>query len=88
MVGSGLSQKYPIPGTNFCLSFLAVMKHHDQKASWFSAYTSTLLLITKGSQDKTELKQGRDLEAGADAVAMEGCCLLACSAWLAQPAFL
>ena len=35
-----------------------------------------------------ELKQGRNLEAGADAEAMEGCCLLACSPLLAQPAFL
>jgi hypothetical protein len=27
-------------------------------------------------------------EAGADTVAMEGCSLLACFTWLAQPAFL
>ena len=32
--------------------------------------------------------QGRNLEAGAGAEAMEGCCLLACSSWLVQPAFL
>jgi hypothetical protein len=35
-----------------------------------------------------ELKQDRILEAGADAEAVKGCCLLACSSWLAQPAFL
>ena len=35
-----------------------------------------------------ELKQGRNPEAGADAEAMEGCCLLACSFLLTQPAFL
>jgi hypothetical protein len=35
-----------------------------------------------------ELKQCRNLEAGAAAEAMEGYCLLACSSWLAQPAFL
>jgi hypothetical protein len=35
-----------------------------------------------------ELKLGRNLEAGADAEAMEGCCLLACCSWLAQSAFL
>ena len=35
-----------------------------------------------------ELKQGRNLEAGADAEAMEGCCLLACFPWLAQLAFI
>ena len=34
------------------------------------------------------IKQGRILEAGADAEAMEWCCLLACYIWLAQPAFL
>jgi len=28
------------------------------------------------------------MEAGADAEAMEGCCLLACFPWLTQPAFL
>ena len=33
-----------------------------------------------------ELKQGRNLEAGADAEAIEECCLLAYSLWLAQPA--
>jgi hypothetical protein len=33
-----------------------------------------------------ELKQGRILEAVADAEAMEECCLLACSAWfLTEP---
>jgi hypothetical protein len=32
--------------------------------------------------------QSRNLGAGADAEAMEGCCSLACSPWLAQPAFL
>jgi hypothetical protein len=35
-----------------------------------------------------ELKLGRNLEAGDDAEAMEGCCVLDCSQWLAQPAFL
>jgi hypothetical protein len=34
------------------------------------------------------LKQARNLEAGADAEAIEGCCLLACSPWLAQSAFI
>jgi hypothetical protein len=35
-----------------------------------------------------ELKQGRNLEAGTDAEAMEGWCSLACSPWIAQLAFL
>jgi hypothetical protein len=34
-----------------------------------------------------ELTQDRNLEAGADAEAMEGCCLLACFSWLAQLAY-
>jgi hypothetical protein len=34
-----------------------------------------------------EFKQGRNLEAGADAEAMKGCCFLTCSIWLAQSAF-
>jgi hypothetical protein len=42
----------------------------------YSAYTSTLLFITKGGQ-----------EAGDDTEAMEGCSLLACFPWLAQLAF-
>jgi hypothetical protein len=52
----------------------------------YSAYTSTLLLlfITKGSQDWPQSGQ----EAEADAKAMEGCFLLACFPWLAQPALL
>ena len=35
-----------------------------------------------------EFKEAENLEAGADAEAMEECCLLACSPWLAHPAFL
>ena len=37
---------------------------------------------------RSENKQDRNLEAGADAEAMEDCCLLPCFPWLAQPAFL
>jgi hypothetical protein len=39
----------------------------------YSAYTSTLLFLTKGSQDWNS-----DQETGADAEAMEECYLLAC----------
>jgi len=35
-----------------------------------------------------ELKQGWNPEAGADAEAMEGCCRLGYSLWLAQPVLL
>jgi hypothetical protein len=50
----------------------------------YSAYTSTLLFITKEVRTGTQAGQ----EAGADAEAMEGCSLLACFPQLAQPAFL
>jgi hypothetical protein len=50
----------------------------------YSAYTSTLLFITKEVRTGTQTGQ----EAGADAEAMEGCSLLACFPWLAQPALL
>jgi hypothetical protein len=45
---------------------------------------STLLLITKGYRTETQAGQ----EAGAEAEAMEGCFLLACFPWLAQPSLL
>jgi hypothetical protein len=50
----------------------------------YSAYTSTLLLITKRKSGQ-ELKQVRKQEHEE---AMEGCSLLACLPWLAQPALL
>jgi hypothetical protein len=42
----------------------------------YSAYTSILLFVTKEVRAGTQAGQ----EAGADAEAMEGCSLLACSA--------
>jgi hypothetical protein len=45
----------------------------------YSAYISTLLLITKGSQDRNS-HNGRNLEAGLDAEAMEGTAY-----WIASP---
>jgi hypothetical protein len=50
----------------------------------YSAYTSILLFITKEVRTGTQAGQ----EAGADAEAIEGCSLLACLPWLAQPALL
>jgi hypothetical protein len=50
----------------------------------YSAHTSTLLFITKEVRTGTQAGQG----AGVDAEAMEGCFLLACFPWLAQPALL
>jgi hypothetical protein len=45
----------------------------------YSAYSSTLLFITKKVRTGTQAGQ----EAEADAEAMEGCYLLACFSWLA-----
>jgi hypothetical protein len=50
----------------------------------YSAYCSTSLFITKEVRTGTQADQ----EAGADAEAMEGCSLLDCFPWLAQPALL
>jgi hypothetical protein len=50
----------------------------------YLAYTSILLFITKEVRTGTQAGQ----EAGADAEVMEGCSLLVCFPWLAQPALL
>jgi hypothetical protein len=50
----------------------------------YLAYISILLFITKEVRTGTQAGQ----ESGADAEAMEGCSLLACFTWLAQPALL
>jgi hypothetical protein len=56
------------------------MKVEEEKT--YSTYTSILLFIMEGSQERNS-QRGRNLEVGADAEAMEGCCLLACFPWLA-----
>jgi hypothetical protein len=66
------------------------VKYHVQKANWgekhlFGLYFHIAIHQRKSGQ---ELEEGWILEAGADAEAMEGCRFLACSSWLAQPAFL
>jgi hypothetical protein len=59
-------------------------KKHIEEERVYSAYTSILLFITKKVRTGTQASQ----EARADAEAMEGCSLLACFPWLAQPALL
>ena len=59
---------------------IAVMKHHT-KATWggkglFGLHTH--IIVHHQRKLGQELKQSRNLEAGADAEAMEGYCLLAC----------
>jgi hypothetical protein len=48
---------------------------------FYSAYTSTLLFTTKEFRKGTQAGQ----EAGANKEDIEGCYLLACFPWLAQP---
>ena len=48
----------------------------DREERVHLAYTSTSLFIIGESQDRNS---NRNLEAGAVAEALEGCCLLACS---------
>jgi hypothetical protein len=61
-----------------------VTKKQGGEERVYSAYTSTLLFITKEVRTGTQAGQ----KAGADAEAMEGWSLLACFPWLAQPALL
>ena len=65
-----------------CTSIMTKKQVGEERV--YSAYTSTLLFITKEVRTGTHTGQ----EAGADAEAMEGCSLLPCFPWLAQPALL
>ena len=67
-----------IPGQNI------MTKKQVGEERAYSAYISILLFITKEVRTGTQAGQ----KAGADAEAMEGCSLLACFPWLAQPALL
>jgi hypothetical protein len=74
----GVLIRVSIPGQNI------MTKKQVGEERVYSAYTSILLFITKEVRTGTQAGQ----EAGADAEAMEGCSLLACFPWLAQPALL
>jgi hypothetical protein len=76
-----------------CLSqsFYFCIKHHDQEASWGGKKLFSLhfhIAVHHQRKSGPELTQLRNLEAEADAEAMEGCCLLARFLWLAQFDFL
>ena len=63
-------------GICLSLGFIAAMKHHDQKASWERKRFIQLhfhIAIYHQKKSGQKLKQGRNLEAGADAEAKEGC---------------
>jgi hypothetical protein len=78
--------------TNACLLRVstAAVKHHGPKTSWEGQglyglhFQFTIYHWKKSGQ---ELEQGWNLEAGADAEAMEEGCSLACFPWLAQSTF-
>lgn len=57
----------------------AMTQSHLRRRGFTSAYSPTL---------QSTIKVGRNLQAGADAEAMEECCLLASCSWLPLPAFL
>ena len=85
-----LSQEYPTMLVPICLSqgFYSctniMTKKQVGEERVYSAYTSILQFITKEVRTGSQAGQ----KAGADAEAMEGCSLLACFPWLAQPALL
>jgi hypothetical protein len=74
----GVLVRVSIPGQNI------MTKKQIGEQRVYSAYTSILLFITKEVRTRTQASQ----KAGADAEAMEGCSLLACFPWLAQPVLL
>ena len=51
---------------------IALMKHSDQKAN-MEERIWLILLHRSFIEESQEVKQGKNLEAGADAEAMEGC---------------
>ena len=59
---------------------VAIMKYHDQKASWGRKGLLGLhfhLIVHHQRKSGQELTQDRNLEAEADIKSMEECCLLA-----------
>ena len=67
--------------TVFVRVTIATTDHHDKsyvgrKAFIWLTFTSHCF---SWREVRTGTKQGRNLEVGADAEAMEGCCLLVCS---------
>jgi hypothetical protein len=78
------------PHVGYCLRIsIAEVKHHDQSNLGRKGFAWLKIPHCSSLKDvRKELKEDRNLEVKADAEAMEGCSLLACFSWLAQPAFL
>ena len=69
-----------------CQSLYSCTKHHDPEASWGGKGLFSLHFHIAGHYQRKsglELRQGRNLEAGADAEALEGAAY-----WLASPGLL
>ena len=75
---------YPCLSQGFYSCTNIMTKKQVREERVYLTYISILLLIPKGCRTRTQAGQG----AGADAEAMEGCFLLACFPWLAEPALL
>jgi hypothetical protein len=73
---------YLSQGFYSCTNIMTKKQVGEERVYW--AYTSMLLFIIQEVRTGTQAGQ----ETGADAAAMEGCYLLACFPWLAQPALL
>jgi len=70
---------------------IAETKHRDQKASWGGKGLFSLhfcIAVHNLRKSGQELKQGRNLETGADTEVMEECCLLSCSPMACSACFL
>ena len=68
-----------LPTSAFVRVSVAMVKHHDNlkgRAYLACAFTSQSIM------------EGKNLEVGTEAEAMEECCIRTCSPWLAHLAFL
>jgi hypothetical protein len=81
-LGSDLASDGVLVSFYSCTNIMTKKQVGEERV--YSAYTSILLFITKEVRTGTQAGQ----KAEADAEAMEGCSLLACFPWLAQPALL
>jgi hypothetical protein len=55
------------------VSSIAVIKYHDQKESWGERLSGFHITVHHQRKTGQELKQGRNLEAGADVDAIGAC---------------